>query len=86
MPVLHIDALWAPYSMNTYIKHWNAFMENLAIKSRSKDNHLYDQHNVLTPCESAIEVESHQAFLGVSSSKFFGIDITSKKSTMIQTK
>ena len=54
-------------------------VDDIAVKSRSKSNHLNDLRTVFNLMRAhQLKMNPTKSFLGVSSSKFFGFIVTSK--------
>ena len=65
--------------MITYERQWECYVDDIAIKSRDKNNHLHDLRMMFDLTQAhQLKMKPTNSFLGVSSSKFLGFIVTSK--------
>jgi len=75
----HIRELWMQSSMSIYEKIIECYVDNIAVKSHAKGDHITDLKTVFHIMRAhQLKMNPAKSFLGVASGRFLGFIVTSK--------
>ena len=67
-----------PFSTSTCVKQWKCYVDDIAVKSRAKGDHITDLKAIFDIMRAhQLKMNPTKSFLGVASGKFLRLVVTS---------